>query len=70
MFGSYLLPKAVAGVDGIELESKGPTLGTLIVAVKNVEATHVLPFVHRFLDGREIEEREECAFTSSQVALD
>lgn len=54
----------------IELEGEGPSFRVGIIALKDVAAGSVSPFIDRFLDDTNIKIGEESAFACSEVALD
>lgn len=63
------LPKSIAGMYGIELESKSPSLGILIVVFEHIDAANVFPLVNGLLNRGNIEEWEQGGFAGPQVAL-
>lgn len=67
---SDFLPETTAGVDGIELESKGPSFWIFIIALKDVGSSQVDPLIDWFLDGADVHEGKKGAFSSSEVSLD
>lgn len=72
-FGGFFLesfvPKLGAGVQGVELEGEGPSLGVGIVSLEHVAASSVCPLIDGLLDDADVEVGEERAFAGSQVAL-
>jgi hypothetical protein len=70
IFLDRLIPQHISRMKCVELESKGPSFGILIVIFKKVASNHMLPLFHRFFDDAEVEEREESAFACAEVALD
>jgi hypothetical protein len=63
------LPKGIARMYGIELESESPSLGILIVVFEHIDAANVLPLVDGLLYGGNIEEGEQGGLAGPQVAL-
>lgn len=63
------LPKGIARMYGIELESESPSLGILIVVFEHIDAANVLPLVDGLLYGGKIEEGEQGGLAGPQVAL-
>lgn len=64
------IPELGAGVECVELEGEGPSLGVGVVSLEDVAAGGVGPLVDWFLDDADVEVGEEGALACAQVALD
>lgn len=63
------VPEEWTRVKSIELEGESPPFWILIVIFEYVTSCHLLPFLNRFLNDREVEEWQEGALASSEVAF-
>lgn len=63
-------PELSARVEGVELEGECPSLGVIVVSLKDVTSGSVSPLVHWFLDDTGLHVRKESALPRPEVALD
>jgi hypothetical protein len=66
----YLIPECVARMDSIELEGKCPSLWILIIVLKDIDPSYVLPLIDWLFNGGDVQKGKKSGLTCPEVALD